>query len=807
MVIGFLEVVMSNTNHIRNLPVPYFSQRENTSVWKEREPLFITKTVNNKKTDIPNTNAGKEKAGGKKDAMSLCSCNVTCLAMILNYCGITVDTPDTIMNKIFSEVKINDNDDLIALKEENYTSGSTNVEIPDNLKKIVKALYNVDTVTVSYSANLAFLQSTVASGFPVMVSCGMLRKNEESFYQNIIDGVNDDALYSYNHEGIKNIRDDLNSRYKRKFTTDYTDDLKNIEKEKAVAETTEEKKTVAEKIEKIEKQYEEIKKEVLDYCLEDYRNHGHFIVVRGFTENSVIINDPWGDPTDFYGKFPKDGKGNYYNSSPYGDNITISIDDFNKQYNQNKKTFWSTLVVRHNRWNFVFNGIIPRGTKPTIEQLNKCFDFETFEYGGFPMKRSNLWHNGIHLKAKDTRPVFPIGPGQIVAARIIDDDLNNPKTNPPPANGNRCFVLVKHQINVEDEIKDFYSLYMHLKPENDPKTIIEKYPEKSFEADWLNELAFRAQKVIKVLDSVTPQVYRANDNKKIALLSKGKIFVYNEIKKVDDKNRVYYYYKNESDYQVECYSFLSDGFYVYPCAEKENSGFIMDAYTEVLNSLSEGKTTYFTELPDPVIEVSAATIIGKTGKYGGYDTKKKGMIHFEIFSDEVIIPDGKKSYNFIPLSETPSAMCDRKKMIELFDHFGLYDTLAEGVQFAHLEDGLISKPEMIQYYMQKPEILQKTICQHTNEWFEEIDWKKEFENSVGVPRSFPFIPDGVLRDKLKDNLEEYVKNIFEPYKWMNEECLNAMNPITRTNLAKGSATYYHPIEFLKWLVKYENNNT
>ena len=81
----------------RNLEVPYFSQRENKCIWIEKYPL------DSKIIDAD----GKHLAGGivpngKTDTKAKNSCNITCLAMILHYFGITTDTPDEMMRKVFT---------------------------------------------------------------------------------------------------------------------------------------------------------------------------------------------------------------------------------------------------------------------------------------------------------------------------------------------------------------------------------------------------------------------------------------------------------------------------------------------------------------------------------------------------------------------------------------------------------------------------------------------------------------------------------------------------------------------------------
>ena len=63
---------MSNS-HKRNLSVPFFTQRDNTYVWQQKNEI----------TNIP---------FGPKYPMAWRSCNITSLCMILHYWGLTTET-------------------------------------------------------------------------------------------------------------------------------------------------------------------------------------------------------------------------------------------------------------------------------------------------------------------------------------------------------------------------------------------------------------------------------------------------------------------------------------------------------------------------------------------------------------------------------------------------------------------------------------------------------------------------------------------------------------------------------------------
>ena len=89
---------MSNFFYKRNLPVPYFTQRDNTYIWQQlAEKDEYDK--NNKKTKQ------KEKPFGPKYPMSWRTCNITSLCMILHYYGITNKTPEQMIEKVFAKQK------------------------------------------------------------------------------------------------------------------------------------------------------------------------------------------------------------------------------------------------------------------------------------------------------------------------------------------------------------------------------------------------------------------------------------------------------------------------------------------------------------------------------------------------------------------------------------------------------------------------------------------------------------------------------------------------------------------------------
>ena len=91
-----------------NLPVPFFTQRDNTYVWyyKHEEDIVIKKVLYKKGSFVADAE-GKEISKKIWDY----SCNITCLAMVLNYLGVTKDSPYQMCEKIFAEKYSKDDSD------------------------------------------------------------------------------------------------------------------------------------------------------------------------------------------------------------------------------------------------------------------------------------------------------------------------------------------------------------------------------------------------------------------------------------------------------------------------------------------------------------------------------------------------------------------------------------------------------------------------------------------------------------------------------------------------------------------------
>lgn len=770
--------------NFRNLEVPYFSQRENKCVWYERY------SRNNKLVQTKPELEGTLVPDGKTDTKAKNSCNITSLAMILHYFGITTDTPDEMMRKVFSpnaKELINYTSSQKDLVSEAYTNAFLFEKI-DKMQKFAKEFYNVES-EVKYWKKFDEIKNEILAGYPALVSVGLLNKFDESFYKEDLESDNGiQKIKNYAYQLYSNIEKKKikNTDYDNK-NTELESKIKTLEdklKTETIAE--EEKKQVNKELNSVKQDYEKLKnckKEAYQYCLDELRSHGHYIVIRGIDDTGVFINDPWGKPV-----INTEGKGEYY-TIMNGDNIHLSQKDFDKQYFQDGH-FWSCLIIREKRWNFVSRNKDFLVTNENF--LENCRKAEMFEFGGYPIKRSNLWHNGLHFSNKIGNEIYPIGPGQLIAARIVNKDLSGNE----PANGSCCFVLIKHQIKDDKgALKDFFVCYMHLKPINNLEEIINNG--KKTNIKWLDNLIGRTKKVKQIKYGKDDTAFYADndtDGKKvIGKLPDSSIFLLDSIN--DKEKKIFFYSEIENEIKKYWVKY-SDNI----LNRSDNS----KIFQKLIDDLKSGKVVYFNDKDlltvDSMIEVTNSSPIGFMGKYGGYSDNLKESLHFEIFSNDIII-DKLENFSVIKEIDLPSniknssAMCNREDMIAFFEEKNLYGTF--DFQFLN-DDGIITKKEMLNFYNSKDgaEKFQNFIIQHISEWSDKINWSQALEKAKGVSnKGFAAI---VRNENFEDNINNYINKIYNPYKWFNTECIKAMN--TNSSLfSHGFATFYHPIRFIQWL--------
>ena len=108
-----------------NLPVPYFCQRENKYIWyqKATKPIVCDNNPN-----IIKYNPGDSILETKKPLAPI-TCNITSLCMILHYFGITDDSPDDMLYKIFDSEEYKKRWEILAMENKWLPSRRRNFTI------------------------------------------------------------------------------------------------------------------------------------------------------------------------------------------------------------------------------------------------------------------------------------------------------------------------------------------------------------------------------------------------------------------------------------------------------------------------------------------------------------------------------------------------------------------------------------------------------------------------------------------------------------------------------------------------------
>lgn len=200
-------------------------------------------------------------------------------------------------------------------------------------------------------------------------------------------------------------------------------------------------------------------------------------MLRGFNDDGVIVNDPYGNVADPDGFLKTTGMRSYsyiyadnkiYSGWGTGENSFIQTSEFKKLI-VNKQQFFQALVVRPKRiWFF------PTISPDKQRQLDNESFLKTVSHeevttplnrqesileAFFPICENGSWHTGIHIRGSENKEIMPIGPGRLVAVRnsdLLPVDSKNSKKGMKSNN----FMLIRH--NIPDS-KDFlYSYYLHL---------------------------------------------------------------------------------------------------------------------------------------------------------------------------------------------------------------------------------------------------------------------------------------------------------------------------------------------------------
>jgi len=421
---------MSDTSHRRNLPVPFFSQREVKYRWQR------IARGGEERTNGQGTYASGDEIG---DSIPLASssCNIVSLCMLLHYYGITDDSPYRMLEKFFEITQWENIPPWANVPEgidlRHVANGHTRLTHWWALKQFPRFAYGLQEECIQQMGNvsLSVVERQIERGNPVMFSYG--------------------AVHGSN------------------------------------------------------------------------AHDGHIAVIRGFTEdNHVIINDPWGDVatpdgflisrrTDnappFFGRFhttniDHNRTRNYFGLGN-GDNSVLHRDEFNRLIQTNHR-IWQVLYINYpHKWSFPFRRAAEDRRETTFrfsdhtgearadqdnfreERVRDMLRSEIIENAGYPISTNRMWHDGIHIEGNGS--VYAIGPGRLIAARI------QPENGMPRDDGSNNFVLVRHQVRIGNNEKQFYSHYMHLAPVDIAGRIRDQLAGTAgtWDRDWIDQLIER----------------------------------------------------------------------------------------------------------------------------------------------------------------------------------------------------------------------------------------------------------------------------------------------------------------------------
>lgn len=370
--------------YLRNLPVPFYSQRQNDYLWYKR--YTKDEAIERGNPNLEN----KIKPNIAPVSMDCRSCNISSVMMIMEYFGLT-GVERTVGDKTFITPKT-PKEFLVTYFNREFDSLFTNTKKPTygvacledwyNLERIATDIFGAECTYYGNNTeniNLKNVKDEIAAGYPVCISIGMEK--------------NDDGTY---------------------------------------------------------------------------KREGHVVVVRGFTKigttEYIILNDPWGsiadDEFNVYEISDKTSLGSYYygrdkDSKTGGDNVIVRLSDFKGKLVKGTPNGADTATYFHNvmmihapLWNF------PDGSIDFSAEEKQAVIYSKIRHlnGGYPLNKNNVWHTGVHLAIDSD--IHAIGPGRLVAIRnsSADKDIYD-----------KSFMLLEHQVKIREEIKTFYSLYMHLK--------------------------------------------------------------------------------------------------------------------------------------------------------------------------------------------------------------------------------------------------------------------------------------------------------------------------------------------------------
>jgi len=416
----------------------------------------------------------------------------------------------------------------------------------------------------------------------------------------------------------------------------------------------------------------------------------------------------------------------------------------------------------------------------------------------FPIAAYGLWHNGVHIKGKESVPLYALTDGQIVYARVSLEDNQR--------FGSLNFIVIKHEMTVNDKNIIFYSMYVHLKKLNIKKEILKK--DESKIPPWiLNK--FYNNKLVKNAKGEVQKVYKNKDGSSSLTLYSLSGFKSIEELNIGDQftvlsesiiNNDYIKVKTKKNNEGKIY-FNNNSLYIYYTLNHwamENG--------KIKKRLFNNPILY--EVP---CQVSAGEIIGYMGNglehvkiinHSRAELHKENIVHFELFSRKCD-NEGKDIYKFLdrkpksyfiledkdddiiaePIKLKKSILNQlNKNMPENFQNY--LETIPDAFQTK--KRGLFSSPivlkdEEIKYFMTKyKENFRDVVAKHISYW-QALGNKISYDNTK--------FKNDTTNQELKDSF--YLRFKSEKKTMLNDN---------------EQLFFYNPIKFIQILSDIQSNN-
>ncbi|MSQ81476.1 MAG: hypothetical protein EXR77_00965 [Myxococcales bacterium] len=436
--------------------------------------------------------------------------------------------------------------------------------------------------------------------------------------------------------------------------------------------------------------------------------------------------------------------------------------------------------------------------------------------GTFPIGSNGQWHGGIHLHLPAGSPVMAMFAGRVVAAK------SSMPGEPEPAFGSNNFVVLKHEIAVDDTDPAsrkfrFWSLYMHLLPFDSSVDHTEAMAQLKNEKldedernriapDWVHqlrnklagkkaeeeaaELAAAAEEFKKAEKEAQKAIKEAQKAEKQAAKGKAK-------GKAGDKDGKKKKKKTDGDDE--------DGEQV-----KDDDEMLFLETGKNLDALQDGRLALIEEKYP--VDVKVGERIGRVGQFGDSPDSQTSVVHIEVFADgnwkEFVDLLGSHAQSWYESNPDPSddVMCDDEELLRTVLP---EESSRRGRKMRNfLDAGMrISGDQIVDFFKSMPadnpavDRIRKGITFHISEWSDQVDWFKSLSKAQ----------DWAGRSKdietlLKDSQHGWSNRLFAgqirrqlPYIWLNQEVAMHIGLDNAKGNWDGHLFHFHPINFLLWL--------